>query len=651
MASSETGGRSNAPIVVVGAGPVGVRATAELLRRCPDRDIVLYGEEDVEPYDRVQLSALLMGDVAEERLFDGLRLPATPRLARHLGVRITGIDRGQRLLRDSRGGQQPYGTLVLATGSSPHVPDIPGIALPGVFRFRNWRDAQLLCARRLRSRRAVVLGGGLLGLEAARAMRRFHTEVLVIEHNAQLMARQLDAVAGDALRRHVEALGIEVVLGDAVKRVCGNSEVEGVELHSGFTIECDTIVLATGIRSSVGLALQSGITVGRGIRVDDQLRTSDPHIHAIGECAEHRGVVHGLVGPGLEQAAVAAGVIAGVDVRYAGSIAATSLKVAGLPVFSVGSLADNDVPQDCRRHCSRQAGGKVISLVTRRGRLIGACGVGTRADFQALREAVVQQRRISPLRLLRFPATGRLWPDRGDENIAAWPANAVVCNCAGVTRGALSEAIAGGCQTLESLGSSTRATTACGSCRPMVLRLLASGKPVPAVRGAPLLAGAAGLALLVASSALLGWNLPDPDSVTASQTAFWRDATFKQLSGFTLVAAVLLSLLITWRKRVRRAPGGDAAMWRVVHVGLAVFAGFTLLAHTGGRIGANLNLALSLTFLAALVLGALSALAVAREHKGMAAVQARRRMTWIHLVVTWPLPALLAAHIVKAYFF
>lgn len=650
MPSVEAGGRDDGPIVVVGAGPVGVRVTAELLRRCPGRDIVLYGEEDAEPYDRVQLSSLLMGDVPEERLFDGMRLPETVRLVRRLGVRVTAIDREQRVIRDSRGGAQRYGTLVLATGSAPHVPDLPGIALPGVFRFRDWRDAQLLCARRLRSRCTVVLGGGLLGLEAARAMRRFHTEVVVVEHNPQLMARQLDSVAGEALRRHVEALGIRVVLGVAVKRVCGSCEVEAVELRSGRRIACDTIILATGIRSSVGLALQSGITVGRGIRVDDQLRTSDPHIHAVGECAEHRGVVHGLVGPGLEQTAVAAGVIAGDDVRYAGSIAATSLKVAGLPVFSVGCLADNDVPPDGRRRSSRQPGGSVTSLVTHRGRLIGACGVGTLAEYQALREAVVQRRLLNPLRLLRFPASGRLWPERADEDIAAWPASAVVCNCARVTRGALSQAIAAGCQSLEALGASTRAATACGSCRPLVLRLLASGKPVPAVRGAPLLAAAAALALVVALAALLGWNLPDPDSATAPR-AFWRNATFKQVSGFFLVAAVLLSLLITWRKRARRNAPGDAAAWRVVHVCLAVLAGITLLAHTGGRIGANLNLALSLTFLAALVLGALSALAVAREHRGVAAVQVRRRMTWIHLLVTWPLPALLVAHIVKAYFF
>src|SRR5690606_2946186 len=170
-------------------------------------------------------------------------------------------------------------------------------------------------------------------------------------------------------------------------RVRGNGAVESIELQSGARIRCDTIVLATGIRPNTGLALQSGIAVGRGIRVDDELRTSDASIYAIGECAEHRGVVHGLVGPGLEQAAVAVGVIAGGAVRYTGSIAASSLKVAGIPVFSVGRLADNDVPHDARRHLWRGADGATGSLVTHRGRLIGACGVGTLQEYHPLREA------------------------------------------------------------------------------------------------------------------------------------------------------------------------------------------------------------------------------------------------------------------------
>lgn len=651
MEAGDTAARNAGPLVIVGAGPVGVRVASDLARLCPARDLILYGEEDAEPYDRVQLSSFLMGDVQEEQLFRGMRLPEAARITRRLGVRVTTIDRERREVRDSRGERQAYDRLILATGSSPHVPDVPGIALPGVFRFRDWRDAQQLCARRLRSRRTVVLGGGLLGLEAARAMRRFQTEVVVIEHNPQLMGRQLDAAAGAALQRHIEKLGIRVVPGDGLKRVVGSTAVQGVELRSGTLVECDTIVLATGIRSNTGLALQSGIVVGRGIRVDDQLCTSDPNIHAVGECAEHRGVVHGLVAPGLEQASVAAGVIAGQNLRYTGSIAATSLKVAGIQVFSVGRLADNDVPEGSRRHVWLGTEGHVTSLVTHRGRLVGACGVGTLQEYQALREAVGTTRRVGLWRLHRHRRLGRLWPGRDDNDIAAWPAEAVVCNCAGVTRGALGRAISQGCKSMQAIGESTRAATACGSCRPLVQQLLESGKPVPAVRGAKVLAGAALVALIVALLALIGINLPDPDSVQGGMPAFWRDADFKQLTGYSLVAAVLLSLAITWRKRARRGRVGDTAWWRLAHVGLAVLAGLTLLAHTGGRVGANLNFALSATFVTALVLGAISALSVAREHQGVAAVRVRRRMTWVHLVLTWPLPALLVAHVVKAYFF
>lgn len=643
---------SVAPLVVVGAGPVGVRVVSELMRHCPGRDIVLYGEEEAEPYDRVQLSSFLMGDVSEEAMLRGMRLAPSAALTRRLGLRVTALDRAACAVRDSTGALQPYDLLVLATGSSPAVPDIPGIALPGVYRFRDWRDAERLSSRRVRSRCTVVLGGGLLGLETARAMRRFQTGVIVIDHNAQLMSRQLDATAGGALRRHVEALGIRVVLGDAVRGVRGADRVEGVELRSGAVLACDTVVLATGIRPNIDLALQSGLPVNRGIRVDDRLRTADPRIHAVGECAEHRGIVHGLVGPGLEQAAVVAGVIAGLDLHYTGSIAATSLKVAGLPVFSTGVLAENDLPRDCRLHNWRGEG-TVTGLVTRRGRLIGACGVGTMQEFPALREAVERQRFIAPWRLWRYRRDGRLWPGRDEQDIAAWPTDAVVCNCAGLTRGALGNAIAAGCHSLESLGQATRAATACGSCRPLVLRLLAGGAAVPAVRGATLLYGAATLAVLAAFAALSAWNLPDPLSVAqpGPVPAFWRDFTFKQASGYALVALVLLSLAISLRKRWRAAARGDTALWRIAHVGLAALAALLLLAHTGGRVGINLNLALSASFLVALLLGAVCALAVAREHRGTAAVRLRRRMTWIHLLCTWPLPALLVAHVVKAYFF
>lgn len=250
----------------------------------------------------------------------------------------------------------------------------------------------------------------------------------------------------------------------------------------------------------------------------------------------------------------------------------------------------------------------------------------------------MQQRRVSPWQLWNFRRRGRLWPHRDENDIAAWPAEAVVCQCAQVTRGALGHAIAQGCASLDAIGQATRAATACGSCRPLVMQLLARGTPVPPVRGARVLAGGAALALLVAAAALQGWNLPDPRSVAEGSAAFWREADFKQLSGYALIAAVLLSLALTWRKRARRQRSGDTAMWRVAHVALALLAGLTLLLHTGGRIGVNLNLALSATFLAALVLGAFSALSVAREHLGFAAVQRRRRMVWVHLACTWPAP-------------
>ncbi len=298
------------PIVIVGSGPVGMRVAAGLARTLPDVPRLVYGEEACEPYDRARLSAFLAGELRWESLAIDPALLADPALERRFGCTVTAIDRDAHHVVDSRGRIQPYSKLILATGARPHVPKVPGITLEGVFTFRDFRDAQRLIARRARTRRTVVLGGGLFGLQAARAMRSSRVEVVVIEHSVGLMPRHLDPLAAGLLKDHVERSGVRVVLDTGVRSIYGDTRVAGLRLMSGEDIACDTIILATGLRPRVELAIASGIAVRTGIRVDDQLRTNDPDIYAVGECAEHRGVVYGLVDPGLEQAATLTAVLA-----------------------------------------------------------------------------------------------------------------------------------------------------------------------------------------------------------------------------------------------------------------------------------------------------------------------------------------------------
>ncbi len=654
IAPSISTAAARAPVLVVGSGPVGVRVVQELRRHQPLQPIVLCGAEAHEPYNRVRLSSFLMGELGLAELnFDAL-LPDDPAFELRLGCAIDSIERDVQCAIDSRGRVQHYSRLVLAIGSSPHVPNIPGIALPGVFTFRDFSDAQKLFARRMRSRRCVVLGGGLLGLEAARAMRRFHTEVLVVEHNTRLMPRQLDTRAAQATQKHIESMGISVTLGDGVREILGDGRVAGVLLQSGRRLDCDTVIVATGIRPNVNLARNAGLHVGRGIRIDDRACTSDPNIFAVGECAEHRDVVYGLAAPGFEQASVAAANIAGLNARYQGSIAATKLKVVGTPVFSMGSVADEDVSTHAQHYYHEEPNGQHTTLIVQRGRMIGAAAIGANAEVNRLQEVIKQRGRVWFWQLQRFQSSGRLWPDVPGDDVVLWPAGATVCNCTGVTRGQLSGAISLQCATVEALSACTGAGKICGTCRPLLQQLLGSAGKLQPSRGAtPVLT----LSIVAACCALLlslPWNVLDTTSVQVEPafSHWWRDAFLKQVSGYTLLGLSAITLLVSLRKRITGFKWGEFALWRVAHVAIGVLTTVVLLAHTGGRLGANLNLVLSSSFCGLIAVGGVSGALIANEHRlGARAVRLRRIWVRTHILLFWPLPVLLGFHVLQAYFF
>ncbi len=643
------------PIVVVGAGPIGVRAVQEIHRRLPWQPVVLLGAESWQPYNRVRLSAALAGDVPWADIMSGDQVPDDPRVSMRLGSAVVAIDREARVVVDAQGRWQDYRALVLALGSSPHIPNIPGTGLAGVFVLRDLGDAQQLAARRVRTRTTVVLGGGMLGLEAARAMQRSHTEVIVVEHANRLMPRQLDLRASAGLRESIETGGIRVVLGDGPAAIVGEQRVAAVRLRSGRLVACDTVVIAAGIRPNIDLARKAGLAVGQGIRVDDSMRTSDPAILAVGECAEHRERIYGIVAPGLEQAAVAAHTLSGGSAQYLGSLAATRLKVVRCPVFSMGEVGAEDLPDFSRALVHAAGSGRYRKLVLRRGRLIGALALGAWPGVARVQEAVAHERRIWPWQLLRFVRSGELWPADDDAQVQDWPAAATVCNCMGVTRGRLSESIAGGCDSVAGLAAGTGASTVCGSCRPLLAQLLGSSAPREAVRGAGPLFALAAFAALLAALLLALPGLPYADSVAVPLhwDLLWRDKLFKQISGYSLLALSLALAVLGLRKRMRRFVLGEFAGWRVVHVviGALVVAGFV--AHTGGHFGSRLNFLLASSFVGAALSGGLFALAIAREH-ALDPVRVRKLKSgaqWAHVLLLWPLPILLGFHIAQGYLF
>jgi nitrite reductase (NADH) large subunit len=643
------------PVVVVGTGPVGVRVAQELARRAPGMPVVVFGNEAAVPYNRVRLSSLLAGELSWGELIEGQELPAGPAVVTRLNCGIVEIDRGQRTVRDAAGRVQCYSKLVLATGSRPLIPEIPGIHQAHVYVFRALRDAERLCARRMRSRRTAVIGGGLLGLEAARAMQRFNTQVCVVEHATRLMPRQLDEAGAARLAEHVRALGIEVVLGHPVRQVLGDGSVTGLRLRSGLEIECDTLVVAAGIRPNTALAAAAGLAVGRGVRVNDFMQTSDPDIYAVGECAEHDGEVWGLIAPGLEQAAVAAHNVTGSRSRYRGSSVATRLKVLDLPVFSMGAvneysrldLATELVHSDLKTGTYRK-------IVTERGRLIGAIALGDFPEMSRVQEMILQGRLVMPLQRWRLRREGTLWPEQEPGAVAEWPASAVVCNCTGVTRGEISRACAAGCRTVEEVAAATRASSVCGSCRPLVAELAGAAGPAQPVRGWKLLLGASGTALKAATAiaALLAIPYAATVQVPWQWDLLWRDSFWKQVSGYSVLALCAALAVLSLRKRIPRFTLGDFPLWRIAHALLGVLTLAGIAVHTGGRLGSNLNFLLMATFLGVVALGAVAGGVIALEHRlGEGAARLRRTWLWTHILIAWPIPVLLAFHVLKTYYF
>ena len=650
------------PIVVVGMGPVGIRVTEELLRLEPGRPIIIYGDEPWDPYDRVKLSSLLAGTASWSSLFNPLPKTAGETLIERQQCPIVKIDRQSKVVVDGQGFEQPYAVLVLATGSRPHIPNIPGTNLSGVHTFRDMSDTMGLMARRLRSRRVVILGGGLLGLEAAQAMLRFNTRVTLVQHSNRLMNRQLDEESSFMLQSYVESLGVEILLGNRIQEIQGRDRVTGILLKDGAQLPCDTVILATGITPNTKLALESGLPIGRGILVDQHMRTSDESIYAIGECAEFDGRVYGLVAPGFEQAAVAAHCIAdqGIasqEVIYKGSTTVSSLKVAGFAVHSMGKTADEEQLSEYKRISYRDiSAGIYRCLIIHQRKIIGAIGVGEWPEAGRIHEAILQGRKFWPWQLKGFISHGSPWGAGTQDNVAAWPAGAVICNCKSITRGTLSHAISEGCNTLESLIEQTGASTVCGSCKPRMEGLIGTTTSAKTnLISKPLLVTSA-MALFFAMLVPILPAWPFSDSVQGGfhLDQIWVDIFWKQVTGFSLLGLTTIGLLmLTLRKRISKFTWGSFSSWRMVHVVIGILLLAVLASHTGLHLGMHLNFALMSAFLAAMLTGALSGAMTSLEQKigGRAGITLRYWWTKLHLWVFWPLPVLLAFHILKVYYF
>ena len=386
------------PLVIVGNGMAAARLVDELVKTSLGRyAIAVIGEEPRLAYNRVLLSSVLAGETGSHEI--ELR-PADWWRDRGVtvkyGCRVTEIDVGRNELKVAGDESIEYSRLVLATGSTALRLNVPGADLAGVHTFRDSRDVDLLLSLAARRKPVVVVGGGLLGLEAAYGLAKTGAPVTLLHLMDRLMERQLDAPAADLLKNLVERKGINVLLNVNTVRIHGKARVEGVELADGRRIEADAVVFAAGIRPNTELAKEAGLSVNRGVVVDDHLRTSVENIFALGECAEHRGICYGLVEPAYEQAQVLARHLSARDAAYQGSVVATNLKVSGVSVFSAGDFLGSDGSEcillsDVRR-------GTYKKLVIADGRLTGAVLIGDTTDALWYLEMIRNRKTVTGIR-------------------------------------------------------------------------------------------------------------------------------------------------------------------------------------------------------------------------------------------------------------
>jgi nitrite reductase (NADH) large subunit len=463
-------------LVVVGNGMAGVACVEQILKRGADYEITIFGEEPHGNYNRILLSLVLAGErPAEEIILNDWNWYQAQGIRARLGVRVCAIDRQRRCVVDEAGGTTAYDKLILATGSRPWIPPIGGADKDNVHVFRTLDDTQALLAKARPGLQAVVIGGGLLGLEAARGLQLRGCVVTVVHLPSVLMERQLDATGGEYLKRKLESLGIRVLLPRQTAALLGNGRVEAVAFADGERIEAELVVIAAGIRPNVELAQQAGLAVSRGIIVDDHLQTSDPAIYAVGECTEHRGQTFGLVAPLYEQGRVLARVLSGDrSAAFTGAAPAAKLKIAGVEIFSAGCIDDSAPGVEVLR-LEDPAAGVYKKVLLKGGRLQGVILVGDTSEEPVYTEWLRKGTDLSGMRkqVLCPPPD----PDPGLE-VAELSDSDIVCGCNGVRKGAIIAAIhQQGVRTLAELKKCTKAATGCGSCSPLCSKLLKAVAP------------------------------------------------------------------------------------------------------------------------------------------------------------------------------
>ena len=645
-------------LIVIGNGMVGLEFCVQAVRRSLNirYHIIVFGEEPVPAYDRIRLTECMDDKDGEELLLRDRSWYADNGITLCSNARVESINTAEQSLRvqthDGDAYTETYQHLVLATGSRPFIPPIDQVADDKIFSYRTLDDIAAIkaaCATERQNKKAVIIGGGLLGLELAKAIQEHDVATTVVEFAPGLMLRQLNPVASSILHEQILSLGIQVRIQTSTAAIeAGTDNRLRVRYDDGAIDDADLVVFAAGIRPRDELAREAEIrcSPGSGIVINDFLETSAPHVYAIGECAIHDGRVYGLAAPGYHMAEILCKRLnGGARPAFRGFDLSTKLKLAGLDVWTIGDY------QADGKTVSYRSGNVYRQLVVRYGRVVGATIIGGFEELALLQDAVARRVELSNSQLQSFQKGGELFRDDLDNPIN-WPEQAIICTCMQVKRLTLTMACDAGCKTADDLSKETGAGTVCGSCKPLLNQIVGAEIPEEAniAHGNKTLLRFSMLAALLIIP-FVCYSIPFDASVEhgSGWDIIWRDGVIKQITGFTTLGISVLALFLSVRKRM--LPLGNYGWWRAIHGILGTLSLIVLIAHTGFRLGANLNMALSMSFLGLALIGAGSGALSAMENRiGGSRIRAVRLWwTRAHIAFVWLFIPLVIFHILKVY--
>ncbi len=646
-------------IVVVGNGMVGHRFCRELvgLELTEKFSVTVVGEEDVAAYDRIQLSGYVDHQDPDRLLLDPESWYEENSITLQLGKAVESIDRdGQEVILEG-GETLPFDLLILATGSRPAVPPIEGIQLPEVYLYRTLADIAKITDAATGKKSAFIIGGGLLGLEAAQAVQKLGLQVSVVERARFLMPQQLNETAAGYLEKEITKQGIRVFTGQGETRIEEADNGLTLQLTGRGEYQADLVIVSAGITPNSELAETADLKVGArgGVVVNDQLETEDERIFAIGECALFGGRIYGLAAPGFAMARHVAKRIAGEKtMSFPTPDTSTRLKMLGVDVVTVGdALEDGEIIEFESDEVYR------MLVLGPRGRLRGALGVGKWEESGKIQTFFQEEARLKNAEKRYFEKEGVLSFGSGETPVAQLPESRIICNCLGVSKGTLMTCLEKGDPDPGRLAEETGASTICGSCDPLLQQLCGINVPRKRPVASRGLLAASGLALLAVIVTFLAPPVEMAKSVESwwfKVDVFWRDRVTKQITGFSLAGLFFAGVLFSLRKRLPWFRIGHFARWRFFHAAFGLTALIVLFFHTGFRFGHNLNFWLMLTFVLLNLLGAGAGIIAAVESFGTSSAALRARQlrpffTWAHIVLFWPLPVLLLFHILSVYLY